>query len=69
MPKQICPHCGGTGQKIDHQKLARLRHQSRCTLKEIASKMGISLQYLSDMERGRRNWSPNLYKKFMEVVS
>lgn len=31
--------------------------------------MGISLQYLSDMERGRRNWSPNLYKKFMEVVS
>lgn len=63
MPK-ICQKCGGTGKQIDHDVLVAKRHASGKTLSAVASKMGISIAYLSDMEHGRRNWSPDLLRRF-----
>lgn len=53
-----------TGKKIeliDHAKtgeeMRRLRESSGKSLRAVAAKMGISAPYLSDLEKGRRNWT------------
>lgn len=68
MPKQICPHCGGTGEKIDFKEIAGRRKERNLTLREVSGKMGISIQYLSDLEHGRRNWDAQLLNAFNKAV-
>lgn len=69
MPKQLCPHCAGTGYKIDPRILAAKRIAKKLTLKDLAAKMGISFQYLSDLERGTRNWNAELLRAFNKAIA
>ncbi len=69
MSKQICPQCGGTGEVINFKSLAKLRTESGLTLKQVAAKMGISYQYLCDLEHGRRAWNGALFEAFNRVVN
>lgn len=63
-----CTHCGGTGLKIDAHALRVRRTDAGCTLLEVSKKMGISIQYLSDLERGKRNWDEELLNAFNKAV-
>ena len=69
MVKQTCPHCGGTGEKIDFKEIAGRRNEKGLTLREVSAKMGISLQYLSDLEHGRRNWDAELLNAFNKALA
>lgn len=63
-----CPACGGTGEKIDGAEMSAKRTAKDLTLKEVSEKMGISIQYLSDLEKNKRNWSPALVAQFNKAV-
>jgi transcriptional regulator with XRE-family HTH domain len=41
--------------KLVGQNFARLRRKSALTQEEVAEQSGFSQQYISDLERGRRN--------------
>lgn len=38
------------------------------SLRLVAREVGISAPYLSDLERGRRNWTEELFDKIKEVL-
>lgn len=44
------------------------RMNNDLTLREVSEKMGISIQYLSELERGKKNWSPKLAEAFNKAV-
>lgn len=48
-------------QEIDHRAtgaaMRARREKSGKSLREVSAKMGISAAYLSDLERGFRNWT------------
>lgn len=58
--------------RIDHQKAARLvreaRKKKKLSLRDVAKQLGFSAAYLSDLERGRRNWSSDLFDKVNAVL-
>jgi transcriptional regulator with XRE-family HTH domain len=64
----ICPKCGGTGQMVDPGDMRRLRLASGKSLREVADQMGISPAYLSDLERGNRQWNGDLAGRFLAAV-
>ena len=68
LPTTICPKCNGTGQVINNEllgsKYRSYREQNNITLRKFAYQMDISVQYLSDLERGRRNWNTKQIKLF-----
>lgn len=41
--------------KLVGRNFARLRHEKRLTQEQIEERSGFSQQYISDLERGRRN--------------
>ena len=47
--------------------LRRLRENANKTLKELANAMGVSVVYVSDIERGRRN--PPQGEKLMQIAN
>jgi transcriptional regulator with XRE-family HTH domain len=49
--------------------LRGLRISSGRTLNSVARQMKISGPYLSDLERGRRNWNHKLIAQFKETVT
>jgi len=46
----------------------RIRHGEALSLKCVSSRMGISIIYLSELERGRKNWSDALIEKFNRAI-
>lgn len=56
---------------IDGGALRTLREKDGYTAKEFAAKAHISLQYLCDIEAGRRGLSrrPDLVKRFAELLN
>lgn len=54
--------------EIDHREIGRQataeRKKHGISLRKVAGEMGISPPYLSDLERGRRNWNENIVNKF-----
>jgi len=39
------------------------------SLRWLAHEMGKSPPYMSDLERGRRNWTPQLFDKATEILN
>lgn len=58
---------------IDHQKAAdsirEARKRSGMTQRELARRLGFSACYVSDLEKGRRNWTEDNFRKALEIVS
>jgi predicted transcriptional regulator len=56
-----CPKCAGSGHVLDPravgQRWRQIRTAQGISLREMARKAGYSAVYLSDLERGRRNWT------------
>lgn len=67
-----CKRCSGTGKEIDHVQIGLTVRHSRTavgmTLRELARRLEISAPYLSDLERGRRNWSDSRLDDAMEKI-
>ena len=67
-----CPYCEGTGLALNHQGVGQhvrsLRKQADKSLRRVAREMQISAAYLSDLERGNRNWSQGLYEDVMDAL-
>lgn len=59
-----CPRCYGTGYLEDTSKFRLKREFAAITLRDMAKTLGVSAAYLSDMERGRRNFTPSMSEKF-----
>ena len=54
MPKD-CPMCGGQGKIVNPAWIKWRRLERAMTLCEASKMIGISAQYLCDIEKGRRN--------------
>lgn len=56
-----CPRCSGTGQVQDDAalgaELRQLRVAACVSLWQVASQMGFSVSYISDLEHGRKAWT------------
>jgi len=50
-----CPLCGGAGKAVNPDWIKWCRHEMSLSLREVAKEIGISAQYLCDIEKGRRN--------------
>jgi DNA-binding transcriptional regulator YiaG len=66
-----CPRCGckNAERVIDGQKIRLAREDAGFSLREMARRMGISQQFLSDMEMGRRNFSEDRARQFLAALS
>lgn len=72
MKKVKCPKCRGTGLVPNQYALALERRSARMrahiTMTEVAEKMGITCCHLSLLERGKRNWSPEMTMRHEEAI-
>lgn len=59
--------------QIDHAATgAAARHnrkQKHLSLRTVAGRLNFSPAFLSDLERGRRNWNAELLKRFREALT
>lgn len=59
-------------EEIDHSatgyRIWRDRQRRRLAQSEVAARMGISASYFSDLENGKRNWTPELVRRYQEAV-
>lgn len=73
MKVKPCPKCLGTGTEVDQQALGARMWKARAdackSLCEVARFMGIDTSYLSYLEAGKRNWSPDLVEKFNAALA
>lgn len=68
---QPCGSCGGTGvQPADDvgEMLAEEREEAELTRASVAEAMGISPEYLRELEKGTRRWSTDLVNRFRDSV-
>lgn len=64
-----CPLCGAESRGFSPAWFRRQRQRNGFTLREVARGMGISLQYLCDLEHERRDWNRTLADLFKTSVS
>jgi predicted transcriptional regulator len=67
-----CERCGGSGE-IENaayrgQEMRKLRETARLSLRKVAELMGFSAAYVSDLELGRREWSPKLIQAYQKAL-
>lgn len=57
---------------IDHEKTGAgfrvKRERRRISLRALGKKLNLSAAYISDLERGRANWSASLSERFLKVL-
>jgi transcriptional regulator with XRE-family HTH domain len=57
---------------VDHvatgARMKEARKSAGIPQKDVAKTMVIKASYLSDLERGRRNWTPLLAMKFKDAI-
>lgn len=67
-----CSHCKGSGLELDPkavgEQMKKLRKAANRQLKEMAGKLDISAQYLSDLERGNRPFSQELVDRYIALL-
>ena len=49
-------------------KLRTLREKAGLSLRKVADRLGVSVPYLSDLERGRRNWTEERRDAFLKAL-
>jgi len=70
--REVCARCNGRGFTVDDYELGshlrRRREEAGITLRRLASLGQTTEQYLSDAERGRRNWTKRLCQIYVTHV-
>lgn len=71
MKTKPCHCCNGTGTEMDHAAIGKrcrdIRVGNKISLRELARQLGYSAAYLSDLEKGKRNWRRELIEKYEEL--
>lgn len=71
MKNKPCHCCGGSGQELDHAAMGAtmraIRERKGISIRQLASKLRLSAPYLSDLERGRRNWRDELINAYHKL--
>jgi len=72
-PQTNCRNCGGSGQEPNHLQIGSdlrgLRRKAELTLGDVSIKTGLSVSYLSDLERGFRRWTVALQETYRKALS
>jgi len=70
---KICRHCNGTGREQDNKFVGREARKGReaagIGLRVMASLIGVSPSFLSQLERGERNWTPEVVRLFARAIN
>lgn len=45
-----------------------IREETKVSLRKLATKLGISAMYLSDLERGNRTWNDEMKQRWSRVI-
>ena len=57
---------------IDHittgEAMRFAREEADLSLRQVAERMGCSTTYVSDLERGRQNWSEQKVEQFLKAL-
>ena len=70
----FCSCCQGTGRtaaatdELIGLSVRAIRRRYGLTAKDVALIMGLSFQYIGDLERGKRAWSLDLVKRYKKAV-
>lgn len=68
-----CPNCNGSGFVRDQiafgKQMQERRTAHNLTLRELAAQMGLRVNYLSDLEHGRRRWRSGLIAAHWDAIS
>lgn len=68
----VCPRCGGSGRVPDErlvgQQMREKRLASWLTLREMARRLALSPAYVSDLELGRRRWTPKILARYQRAL-
>lgn len=67
-----CERCGGSGELENAayrgQEMRQLREAAGMSLRRVAELMEFSAAYVSDLELGRREWSPKLIQAYKKAL-
>lgn len=67
-----CRHCEGSGKAFDRNvvgpMLREARERRQVAARSVARRMGITPSYISDLELGRRDWSPALVARYLTAL-
>lgn len=64
----VCPRCDSRIMLPNTRWMVAVRRRSRLTLREIAKRIGISIQYLSDQERGHRRVQSETFAVYKAIA-
>lgn len=62
-----CPSCHGRGVIVFGESARSIRKRANLTLRDVAERMGFSIVYVSDLERGRRRFNGDTTRRFLEA--
>jgi transcriptional regulator with XRE-family HTH domain len=72
IPKTKCATCHGSGQTLDHSAIGltlRARREAiSLSMRYVAKSIKVSPMFLSDLERGRRNWTLARIKEYENAL-
>ena len=67
-----CSRCAGTGKLPDQRELGAAMRKKRkaggLSLRVVAKRLAFSPSYISDLELGRRMWTPGMREVYEEMV-
>lgn len=75
MKTKPCHCCTGSGTELDHDavgaEMRALRKKKGITLKQMGHRMSprLKITYLSDLERGNRNWNALLIAQYQRICT
>lgn len=68
-----CRCCHGTGEELNHKaigaEMRKLRKSRGLIQKWVADKMGLLKSNLCALEKGQRNWNPELIHAYKKAVT
>jgi len=63
-----CPACGSAEQLGSGEKLRELRQEAGKSLREVAARAGLSMQYLCELELGRKPLREKMFERVARVL-
>lgn len=67
-----CPHCEGTGRVPDWAAIGKLWRKSRrdrdLTQGQIAKALGVSVAYISMLEKGKKPWPARMEFRYLAAL-